>query len=800
MNPPVRRQRTFIATLGLWAAGSAVAAGTPGADASSANNHVAGLDEILVTARRREESLQAVPISVTVLSGAELRQRQVFSADQLAPLVPNLEFDIAAPAAGATAVGQIFIRGIGQTDFTPVTDSGVALYVDGVYLARSPGNVLDLVDVERVEVLRGPQGTLFGRNSIGGAIKVHSVRPDRAEAARSADLRVGTDQLVAVTVKANQPLGRSMAANLAVNAIGRDGYVERPDGVDTGDRSRWSARGALAWEITDDLSAYAVADFSRIDENGAPTVSGGVNDRQPFATFGNALLPGCAAVAINPGFDGTPASGPPSFPPPGAATGSASGCFGPASVPGPFVSEGNYPLGTRLDSSGLAVELDWTFNDAWSLLSTTGLRYMSMVSSRDGDNTPANIFATRDDYDHRQLSQELQLQHTSVNSTVRSILGFYLFDEHGYNLVDVTLPTGALRSGGFYDTQSYALFAHTSIDVTERLELSLGARHTKDRKAYLPDQFSRGDASQGAVRGFFAPTWPLLAGNYLAPSGPLPVGTRILEFRESTVKFDSTDWSANLSYQLNAAITGYLSYSTGYKSGGFDQRFVGPTPDGRPSSYEPESVRSLEVGAKGHWFAGTLRASAALFNADYDDLQIIVRESFNPLTRNAGQAHVRGGELEIDWVPTAVWSLRAGLAYLDSGYRSLSAAALASGVRLKNVLVNAPEWSGSLSGAYRTEVTRFGTLTARVDWSWHGEQFNDAINSPQIRQSAYQLLNASLTLDTRAERWQFILAARNLLDETILITGNSAFNTAAAYVEQVFARPREVQFSLRRSF
>ncbi|MEE4184881.1 MAG: TonB-dependent receptor [Gammaproteobacteria bacterium] len=773
-------------------------AATPVTSAAGAAQRT--VDEIIVTARRRTESLQAVPIAVTVLSGAELRQRQVYTADQLAPLVPNLEFDIAAPASGATAIGQIFIRGIGQTDFTPVTDPGVALYVDGVYLARSPGNVLDLVDIERVEVLRGPQGTLFGRNSIGGAIKVHSVRPDPDGPTRSAELRLGTDRLAAVTLKANQPLAPGVAGSLAVNVISRDGYVQRPDGVDTGDRSRWSARGALTWELGERVSAYVVADFARIDENGAPTVSGGVNDRQPFATFGNALLPDCSAVAINPGFDGTPASGPPSFPPPGAPTGSAPGCFGPASVPGPFVSEGTFPLGTRLDSSGLAVELDWTLSDAWSLVSTTGWRTMTMISSRDGDNTPANIFATRDDYDHRQLSEELQLRYTSPNNGLRSVLGLYLFDEQGFNLVDVTLPTGALRSGGFYDTQSYAVFAHNSIDLTERLEFSFGARHTRDRKAYLPDQFARGDASMGSAPGFFGPTWPLLAGSYLAPSGPLPAGTRILDFRESQVTFDSTDWSANLSYQLNAALMGYLSYATAYKSGGFDQRFVGPTPDGLPSSYEPESVRSVEIGAKGDWFAGRLRASAALFNADYDDLQIIVRESFNPLTRNAGKARVRGGELEVDWVPTDAWSLRAGIGYLDSGYRSLSAAAQASGVQLDNVLVNAPEWSASVSGAYRAEVQRVGTLTTRVDWSWHGEQFNDAINSPQIRQASYQLLNASLALDTRDERWQFMLAARNLLDETILITGNSAFDTAAAYVEQVFARPREVQFTLRRSF
>ena len=132
------------------------------------------IDDIVVTARRREENLQQVPVSVTAMSGAQLEARQLYAMDQLGAVVPNLQFDKAAPSSGSSSVGQIFIRGIGQADFTPVTDPGVAMYVDSIYIGRSPGNVLDLVDVERVEVLRGPQGTLFGRNSIGGAIKVHS--------------------------------------------------------------------------------------------------------------------------------------------------------------------------------------------------------------------------------------------------------------------------------------------------------------------------------------------------------------------------------------------------------------------------------------------------------------------------------------------------------------------------------------------------------------------------------------------------------------------------------------------------
>ena len=309
------------------------------------------IDDIVVTARRREENLQEVPVSITAFSGEQLEARQLYAMDQLGAFVPNLQFDKAAPSSGSSSVGQIFIRGIGQADFTPVTDPGVAMYVDSIYIGRSPGNVLDLVDVERVEVLRGPQGTLFGRNSIGGAIKVHSRLPSFIDTANRIELRLGNDDLRSMILRGNLPLTESLATSIAIGRQQRDGYVERTfDGIRTGDRDRWSARGAVRWEPTDAFAVSLIVDYTTIDENGAPVVSGGVNDRQPFATFGNAVLESCDAVVINPAFDATPQGGPPTFPPPGAPTGSAPGCYGADSRPGPFVSEGTFPVASELDS------------------------------------------------------------------------------------------------------------------------------------------------------------------------------------------------------------------------------------------------------------------------------------------------------------------------------------------------------------------------------------------------------------------------------------------------------------------
>jgi iron complex outermembrane receptor protein len=455
---------------------------------------------------------------------------------------------------------------------------------------------------------------------------------------------------------------------------------------------------------------------------------------------------------------------------------------------------------SELDSSGATLTVDWSVGTHWLLKSTTGFREMAMLSSRDGDNTPANIFATRDDYEHDQFSQEVQLRFSSDERGLSAVFGLFYYDESGFNLVDVTVPPGAIQSGGFYDNQSYAVFAHGTYDLTDRLALSIGARHTEDHKTYLPDQLSLGDSSAGSEPGFFPPTWPEFEGFYLAPNGPLAAGERILDYRESELDFDATDVTVDLSYQFSDDIFGYVTFATGYKSGGFDQRFVGPTPDRAPSSFRPESVDNMELGLKTTFFNGRLRANVAVFDADYEDLQIIVRESFNPLTVNAGDARVRGGELELQWLASANWDIGFSAGRLDTKYRRLNQPAQDSGVRLDNELANSPAWNVAAGTAYRLNLRSLGELTARLDWSWQDAEYHDAVNSPQIRQPAFHLVNASLAFVPRNDRWQLTVATRNLLDETYLVTGNSAFDTAAAYVEQVYGRPREFLVSLHYEF
>jgi iron complex outermembrane receptor protein len=751
------------------------------------------LEDILVTARKREENLQETPVAVSAFTANELRYRQVRSTDELGEVTPNLTFDQASPSSGSSSAAQIFIRGVGQTDFTPVTDPGVGLYVDGVYMARSPGNVMDFVDIERVEVLRGPQGTLFGRNTIGGAIVVYTKRPTTDEFYGSVRGRVGEDELFNATGQANLPISDTLAVNGAFDFIQRDGYVKRRnDGTDTGDRDRWAVRGSSLWNLTDNLSAYLTLDYTKIDENGPPTVSGGVNDAQAFGTFGNGLLASCTTISINPDFG---VMGPPSFPPPGTGSGTPTpdGCFGPTNIAGKFTSEGTYPVKSELKTYGLGLELEWAINDWLTIKSLTSYREMNMDTSRDGDNTPMNTFATQDDFDHEQTSQELQFINNFMDGAIQSLTGFYYFQENGDNINPVTLPVGALQSGGHYDNDSWAVFAQATWNATDKLAFTGGIRYTEDNKNYTPDQFALGDSSQGPEPNFFGPTWPNFVGFYLqpAPLPPLAAGELILLYRESSENFSETTYLADVKYNWTDNFMTYFRYATGYKSGGFDQRYAGQTPDLLPSTYDPETTDTYEIGLKSEFFENTLRLNLAAFHTDYDDLQIIVRETFNPITFNAGQADIDGGELELTWIPTDALLVNGSVGYIDASYDKVSQEAQATGVLKSNDLVNTPKWSAALGVAYTVFLGSRGKLTPRVDWSYHDSQYNDAINTPQLKQDSYNLVNASLAWDSPNETWEVIGGVRNLGDENYLITGNSAFVTSASYVEKVYGRPRE---------
>ncbi len=755
------------------------------------------LEEVVVTARKREESLQDTPVAVSAFTANELKLRNIKSTDKLGDVTPNLTFDSNAPSGGMNSSSQIFIRGIGQTDFTAVTDPGVGLYVDGVYYSRSIGGSLDFLDMERIEILRGPQGTLFGRNTIGGAVSLHTKRPAE-EFGGSVALEIGDDDMRNITADLDMPISDTLLSKLSVSSRKRDGYVKRVfDGKELGDDDVLSARLALQWMPSDTLDVFFTADYTKEREQGAPSSSLGVNDQGTFAMLTNVfLIPTC------------PLGPPPGPPGPARDTMNNPNCLNFSRNKGPYVSEGTAPVASELDFFGFSLTATWELSENITVKSITAYRDMDSFSARDADNTEYQVFHTQDFFEHDQLSQELQFSGLALDGTLKWLVGLYYFEEEADNPNPVEFPVpfvGNFTSGGQTDNDNFAVFGQATWDMTDQLHLTLGLRFTDETKRFSPYSFIpeggfyvKGGPGSPAVRFYDCPTGTepgcVTAGRLFTP------GDRLIPEGEYEESFD--DWTpmVNIAYDLTDEVMIYLTYSEGFKSGGFDQRFNVEFLDG-PTSFDPETATTYEIGMKSSWLDNRMRLNIAAFFTDYEDQHIIVREGFAPVTFNAGESEIQGFELETSFVPTDAWMLQATVGYIDAEYSKLDPTVIANGgIDTGSSLAQTPEWSTNLGVAYTTELGDWGTLTPRVDWSYKSESYNDAINTPQLRQGSYHLLNASVSFLSADEAWEVVLSGRNLHSELYLMTGNSALATGASYAEGLWARQTEWSLSAKYSF
>ncbi|MGI9325566.1 MAG: TonB-dependent receptor, partial [Pseudomonadales bacterium] len=423
----------FVATLTAGSLPSAVTAAE-----SEANTGLA-LEEIVVTARRREENLQSVPVAVSVLTGQELIEQGGMKIDAIGQTVPNVHFEAAGGTSGVKSP-VVFIRGMGQNDFIPVEDPAVGIYLDGVYMGRNIGSVFDLIDIDRVEVLRGPQGTLFGRNTIGGAVNIISKNPGD-ELGGSLQISAGDEGYIETRGTVNFPLGERTAGRFSAFMRERDGYVEavQYDDLDLGSDDLWGARLRLRSDLTDNFTLDFTADYSEAEETpGGITPIGGIAGfngevnalglpAQPFAFFWNAI------------YSGDPASC-------GTAAGQASNtaCYGPAwNTDDPYETNAVFA-----DNSGTKVKPEqnvevWGGNLAatWQigaveLKSITSYREFDITLFNDLDFSPYILFANNhDEYTQEQFSQELQLSGEALDGRMNYVVGYYYFDEEGHEAI-----------------------------------------------------------------------------------------------------------------------------------------------------------------------------------------------------------------------------------------------------------------------------------------------------------------------------------------------------------------------------
>ena len=752
----------------------------------------ADLEEIVVTARKKAESLQDSPISITALSGDRLEDMGLTRVTRLQDVTPNLVFQNTPTFSGVGNNAAVYIRGIGQRDFIPTIDPGVGIYIDEIYLGRSAGAVFDMLDIEQVEVLRGPQGTLFGRNTIGGAISFTTKKPDDTLAGK-VDVKIGSDGRQNLRGMINVPLSETFFLRASAGTLEQDGYVHRPfDGKDLGNQDSVMARVALRWQPSDTFTADLSFDYYDDYTNGPPMVITRVDE---FPDNLNAVQ-----LAIGPPgnfpytnniFAGFGATGPDFT---NAACSSANApvaCYNSANaVTGDNTNLGTGPNYSDMQNDAVSLVLAWEL-DQMTAKVIAGYRSMdgSFASDRDGYHqadgepwVPGLPFLINpvthyfDTFVQDQTSLELQLSGSAMDDRVDWIMGVYTFSEDGENLNPVDFTPASIQSGGYFDYQSDAVFAQVTAQITDALAATVGLRYTKEDRDYTPDQY----VEEMPLAAAFGGTLPYPCYDVNGVVEDCAIGSRVVPKETVNNKMSETTPMLNLAYTIDDQTMVYGTYSEGFKVGGFNQRIFPPEPS--LPTFDPEYVKSFEVGVKTELLDNNLRLNFAAFTSDYTDLQLLIAEPsrVGPYITNAGEATIEGFELEVSYVSANSVFIDLAAGYTDAGYDQLTDAALAGGLTVDSPFGFISDWNAHLSVTKTYDLAGGSTLAPRIDWAWRSGLYTNASGLPlppawsdnPLYQGDYTVVNLSARWESADGRFNVTAAVDNVADEKYAIFGD----------------------------
>ncbi|MCC6927342.1 TonB-dependent receptor [Novosphingobium sp.] len=750
-NTPFRAALIGGSAILALVATSAQAQDVPGGDASD--------EEIVVTARKVEEKLQDVPIAVTALSGATLEARGIGSVTELSRVSPNLQF---TPGQGGNS-GAIapFIRGVGENDFIITSDPAVGTYFDGVYVARTFGALAELLDVERIEVLRGPQGSLFGKNTIGGAINVISKLPgDTTEL--SGDARYGSYNDVRLRARVSVPLGEGLAISLSGLGEWGDGWQHIPSGKDLGNRNVITGKAVLRYQ-SGPFEAIWSADALRRRQNSA---AHSMIDFVP--TFFSGLQSGFIAPCCT--------------------------------VPADIDHTDTTPALNRDNADAFNTSLTLSYDlGGGKLKSITAYRKVDALFGRDGDASAAvNYAADIHDENAKQFSQELQYS-ASILGEGSLLLGAYYYREKSIDLTrlyvadglydaikttppfsDPAFPGGPplavlldfnLDFDNRQTTTNYGLFGNVSLPLGEKVKLELGGRYTHEKKSFF----------QAATRIYSGA--PLLAGT---PSYTLEK------------EWDAFTPRVSLSWKPQDNLMLYGSWSRGFRSGGFNGR---PTSLEEVGIYNPEHLDAFEVGMKGE-FGGVLTLNLAAFYNKYRDQQLLISTVSQTTglivvrTENAGRSKIEGIELEAAVKVTPRLRLDGSLGILGAKYQQYTSviAGVPTDVSFRTPK-QAPDLSASLGLSYTLPLGDTGNAVFRVDTAYRSKAFIDVENTPELAAREHAIVNASATFDLPVSGLSLRLAVDNLTKQRIVTAGYDA-RGSFGFVEAYFNEPRRFWVTL----
>lgn len=728
------------ANLGMTAllAASGVALAAPAhAQTADAAESATDASDVIVTARRREERLVDVPIAVSTFGGALLERQGAVDLTDIGNVAPNMTMET---SRGTNSTLSAFIRGIGQQDPVSGFEQGVGIYLDDVYLNRPQAAVLDIYDVERIEVLRGPQGTLYGRNTIGGAVKyVTRMLPQQFSLKLKGTFGSYSQADGIVTVSA--PIGSIVRVGGSLARLSRGGFGQNlTTGLENYNKDVWAARGTL------EVGGY--------DEPVLIRLSGDYTKDKSAPRGGHRLI-----------------------------AGQASGAPVLANV---YDSRGalNDPI-QDVEAYGLSANVTADIGGGFTLRSITGWRKDDSASPIDFDALPAIDVDVPAIYRNEQFSEEVQLLYDDGGPLTGLIGGYYLSAKADTQF-DVRLFTTLAGLTAFteanVDTEAYAIFADFTYKITDQLSLSLGGRYTWDKR-------------DGSVlrQNYLGGGSPVFGGV------GAPFGTPSTNFHGSR-EFDKFTPRVSLSFQPTRDHNIYASFSQGFKGGGFDPRGVGVNAPaaiaGKPTdaeiaaylSFLPETVDSYEIGYKGNLLDGALYVAVAAFRMDYQDVQIPGSAgctvggvpTFCGIITNAGKARFQGIELETNArlardliAPGDRLSFTGSLGFIDAKYKEYITQIAGRGpvdVAAYRKVQNTPRWTASGTLAYSTGLGE-GDLDLSTTVSFRSKTYQFEIPNPYIDQGRYALWDASMVYTAPGKAWSLGVHGKNLTDTRYKTSG-----------------------------
>lgn len=720
----MKRQLRWVLSIGTALAGMSVAAPYAAAQEAEAEE---SREVVVVTARRREESIIDTPVAVTAVSDEQLDIAGAIDITSVQRFTPNATIEV---ARGSNSTLVAFIRGVGQQDPLWGYEPGVGVYVDDVFIARPQGAVLDIFDVERIEVLRGPQGTLYGRNTIGGAIKY--VTKDLNLNAPEARLRVnaGSYNQLDMIVSGSAPISDTFAVGGALARYTRDGFgTNLNTGADHYNKDILAGRISAQWEPSDSVRIKFAADRTEDNSN---------------ARHGHRLLPsGDGTIPVTRSI---------------------------------YDTRAGLPAKNSVDTQGASLTAEWDMNDAITFKSITAYRDSETVTPIDFDSLPQPDFDVPAFYEDSQFSQEFQMLFEA--GAWSGVAGIYYLDGSASGAFDLLLQSlgATVYQAGEQEKENFSVFADATYEISDQWSVSIGGRYTSDE--------TTADVTRelwlGLGSGSFNPN--------NTTSVFLATQTGYTGLNRTDEKFTPR---ISVNYEPTDYLTVYGSYSQGIKAGGFDPRArqdLDPTGLSR-TGFAPEVVDSYEVGVKGSFFEGALDLNTAVFLADYKDQQITVQQgadsdndgvndTFISSVFNAGKSQYRGVELEGVLYAADNLSFNGVLGYIDAEIEEI----ISGGANIANLFVtqNTPEWTGRLGMNYIYDFASGADLNFNVSASYRDEYylfnvanpgFAPGVNpvfpqgGPPLDPEAYTMLDMSLVYTSPTGSWKAGLYGRNLTEE-----------------------------------